>query len=126
METDEIVIFETTTTTQPEDIREDGSIRLLEHLINKDKQMKVWVHSNEMCEHSRPHVHASYDHYEYQISIDDSIEILKGNGPDRYGRFLIKNYSTPYWIQRFRKAWNGIISNYKFEETKEGLVPPHD
>jgi hypothetical protein len=121
MENDEIIIFEKTTTIQPDDIHEDGSCCLFEQLITREKQMKVWVNSNEICGHSRPHVHASYDHQEYEISIDDSIEVLKAGGPARFGRFLVKSYSSPYWIQTFRKAWNGIMSNYKFVEV-DGML----
>lgn len=125
MENDEIIIVESMTKIQPDDIHENGSVRLFEQLITKEKQKRVWVHSNEISGHSRPHVHASYDHQEYVISIDDSIEVLKADGPAKFGRFLVNSYSSPDWIQKFRKAWNGIASNYKFVEVDGMLVTPN-
>lgn len=121
---DELVLLDELSNVRPEMINNDGSFHFFERVLVRDQQIRIFVHSNEVCGHSRPHVHATYDHYEYQISIDDPIEILRADGPDRYGLFLIKGYFSPSKIQDFRKAWNGIKSDYKFIEANGKFVMP--
>lgn len=100
-------------------IREDGSLLLLEGTIIKEQNIKIYIHSNEISNHHRPHVHACYNEKEYVISIDDNIELLEPEKPDKYSRYLIKCYFTSC-LQNFRKEWNSVCSNYKFVLNSNG------
>lgn len=100
-------------------IREDGSLLLLEGTIIKEQSIKIYIHSNEISNHHRPHVHACFNDKEYVISIDDKIELLEPEKPDKYSRYLIKCYFTTC-LQDFRKEWNSICSNYKFVQNDNG------
>lgn len=100
-------------------IREDGSLLLLEGTIIKEQSIKIYIHSNERTRHHRPHVHACFNDNEYVISIDDNIELLEPEKPDKYSRYLIKCYFTSC-LQDFRKEWNSICSNYKFVQNDNG------
>lgn len=87
-------------------INKDGSLNLTENLLLHDKKIKVFVHSNELNSHHRPHVHACYEDREYVISIDRKIEELNNN-VDKYYNFIINStFKKDQNIQIFRKGWN--------------------
>lgn len=100
-------------------IKDDGSIILLEKTILKQQNIKIYLHSNEISNHNRPHVHACFNDKEYVISIDDDIDLLEPKKSDKYSRYLIKTYFDSY-LQIFRKEWNSICSNYKFVQNDNG------
>ena len=93
-------------------IQEDGSVWLLEQTIIRYQNVKVYVNSNEMGSHHRPHVHVDINDKSYQIAIDDVFDVLSPN-EDKYARFVIKTYLKSN-LNACRKAWNEIQSNYKF------------
>lgn len=99
-------------------IKEDGSLILLEKEIMREQKIKISIFSNEIVGHNRPHVHAFYNDKEYQISIDNKFEELN-NKEDKYCRYIIKKYCKSM-LQLFRKEWNNIQSNYKFQVDSNG------
>ena len=99
-------------------ILEDGSILLLEVTIAKFQNIKIYVNSNEMSSHNRPHVHVNINDKSYEISIDNTFDVLAPK-EDKYDRYVIKSYMDNI-LNDCRKAWNEIHSNYKFAVDASG------
>ena len=107
-----LIVFETQFPFADWMIKEDGSVFLQEQTIIRYQNVKVYVNSNEMGSHHRPHVHVDVNDKSYQIAIDDAFDVLSQN-EDKYARFVIKTYLKSE-LNACRKAWNEIQSNYKF------------
>ena len=106
------IIFQTKSPFADWMIQEDGSVWLREQTITRYQNVKVYVNSNEMSSHHRPHVHVDINDKSYQIAIDDAFDVLSQN-EDKYARFVIKTYLKSN-LNVCRKTWNEIQSNYKF------------
>lgn len=106
------IVFETQSPFADWMIKEDGSVLLREQTITRFQNIKVYVNSNEMSSHHRPHVHVDINDKSYQIAIDDAFDVLSPK-EDKYARFIIKTYLKSN-LNACRKAWNEIQSNYKF------------
>ncbi len=87
-------------------IKEDGGLFLQEKEIEREKQVKICVNSNELTHHNRPHVHAYYSDKEYSIAIDSSYDLLAPNKEDKFYRFIVKTMFNDDLIQKCRRAWN--------------------
>ncbi|MEG1751930.1 MAG: DUF4160 domain-containing protein [Clostridia bacterium] len=116
---DKIILYKTSIKINDHNINEDGSYTMVFAKIFKGQNIIITINSNEMSRHNRPHVHACCNDKYYQISIDDKVEELN-NKCDKYCRFIIK-LCFRQEMQNFRKKWNSIISNYKFDIDKNGF-----
>lgn|SRR5690554_1135370 len=98
---------------------------LLEYIVAANDRAKVIIYSNEMTGHNRPHVHAFYGQEEFVITIDDKLDIIHGNrNKIKLAKYIIDNLIRKD-IQKFRKYWNEIKSNYKFV-LRDNLLVPND
>lgn len=109
-----------------EKIPEDGDLLLREDLVYDGGSFKVQLKKgNESC-HNRPHVQAIMDGESYNISIDDNIQCLSNKPKKNHINFLVKEIKKDKILQKARRIWNSIPSNYKFIEDEHGnLVCPN-
>lgn len=115
---EDIVIYNKNVRIEDFNIKQDGSFTLTFVTVEREKNIKIVINSDENTNHHRPHVHAFYDQKQYQISIDDNIEELNGNC-DKFCRYIIKNH-LKNCLQKCREKWNSINSSYKFDINEFG------
>lgn len=83
--------------------------------IYRDYRLKCYVNSNENTSHNRPHVHIIFDSNDYEVTIDDKIEVIKPNKcRTQIKRLLICDVIIN--LKLCREKWNQIKSNYKFND----------
>jgi len=104
----------------PQIICGPGTTRVLheEEIVRKDN-IKIYVHSNELCGHHIPHVHVKYnDNDNYcVISLVDVSVLVPKNLKNAKTRDICKLVNTH--LQKSRAAWNRTNSLLKFKKNKE-------
>lgn len=91
-----------------------------ETITNKDK-IKVYIESNEMCNHHIPHAHVDYNHdfNVFSISlVDFSILAGDGRGPKaKKASQLLKDN-----IEEAKRIWNSCQNHSKFDIDETGKI----
>lgn len=88
---------------------------LLEGTVNKKDKMKLYIHSNEKCGHSTPHIHAAFgDDKNYSsISLIDLQIIESNHAYCKKDKMLIDFVEDN--LQKARQEWNKCETLLKFD-----------
>lgn len=87
--------------------------------VTKEKNIDIYIHTNEITNHYVPHVHISYGNdIEYVVSLID-YNIIK---PESYKEHIANKMISLLGknINEARKTWNEYSNIVKFKVDKEG------